>query len=293
MSNLAAALVTVGDYEPARELARDALGLLQHYDNPQLLLFARANLAEALLGVGEADEALAAVDAMLDAAGAVPQRAAQNHYCAVAAEAYALHSQYAKAERCVAVARTIHDECMGGFNEVYFRWATATLAAARDSDDAAIDALLQAVAVADRNKHLPTLCKAHEQLARRYATLGRFEAAYRHQQQFIAAQTQRLANRASAKYYLLKISTKLRHATNELERAERQRQESEALTGSSNGLKRPALQQKVHESKSCRHGSEVEAMHDPLTQLFNRPTWTRCAGLIATPRAGARRWRWR
>jgi diguanylate cyclase (GGDEF)-like protein len=269
MSNLAAALVTVGDYDPARELAQDALGLLQHYNNPQLLLFARANLAESLLGLGERDDALAAVDAMLDAADAVPRRAAQNHYCAIAAETYALHSHFAEAERCVAVAKAIHDEYMGGYNEVHFRWATAALAAARDSDDTAIDALLQAVAVADRVKHLPTLCKAHERLAQRYAILGRFEAAYRHQQQFISAQTQRLASRASAKYYLLKIQHELRHATNELDRAERQRQESDALNRQLERLN-AELQQKVHEVEELQARLAVEAMHDPLTQLFNR-----------------------
>ena len=66
----------------------------------------------------------------------------------------------------------------------------AALAAARESDDAAIDALLQAVAVADRIKHLPTLCKAHERLAQRCALLGRFEAATP-SAAFIVAQTHR------------------------------------------------------------------------------------------------------
>src|SRR5262249_26460213 len=154
--------------------------------NPQLLLFARANLAEALLELSERDEALAAVDAMLDAADAVPKRAAQNHYCAIAAETDALHSHFPQAERCAALAQAVQDRYMGGYNEVHYRWAAAALASAREPDDAAIDALLQAVAVADRVKHLPTLCKAHERLAQRYAALGRFEAAYRHQQQFIA-----------------------------------------------------------------------------------------------------------
>src|SRR4051812_31801393 len=269
MSNLAAALVAVGDHEPARELAQDALGLLEHYNNPQLLLFARANLAESLLGMGQADAALAAVDAMLDAADAVPKRAAQNHYCAVAAETYALHSHYSEAERCVAVAKAIHDEYMGGYNEVHYRWAAAALASARDVDDAAIDALLQAVAVADRIKHLPTLCKAHERLAQRYALVGRFEAAYRHQQQFIAAQTQRLGSRASAKYYLLKIQHELRHATSELDRTERQRQETIALNRQLERLN-GELQQKVAEVEELQARLAVEAMHDPLTQLFNR-----------------------
>ena len=53
MSNLATALVAVGDYEPARELACDALGLLAHFDNPQAELSARTNLAESLLALGD------------------------------------------------------------------------------------------------------------------------------------------------------------------------------------------------------------------------------------------------
>ena len=38
MSNLSAALVTVGDYQPARELAEAALAELAHFDNPQLVM---------------------------------------------------------------------------------------------------------------------------------------------------------------------------------------------------------------------------------------------------------------
>ena len=48
MSNLAAALITVGDYPPARELAEAALAELENHNNGQLVLFARSNLAEAL-----------------------------------------------------------------------------------------------------------------------------------------------------------------------------------------------------------------------------------------------------
>ena len=53
MSNLAAALITVGDYPPARELAEAALAELENHNNGQLVLFARSNLAEALSGLGE------------------------------------------------------------------------------------------------------------------------------------------------------------------------------------------------------------------------------------------------
>ena len=284
MSNLAAALVTVGDYKPARELAQDALGLLQHYNNPQLPLFARANLAESLLGIGERDEALAAVDAMLDAADAVPRRAAQNHYCAIAAETYALHSHFAEAERASLSPRPSTTNT-GGWRSS-FSLATAARAAARDADG------LQSTRCCKPSPwptdQAPTLCKAHERLAQRYAMLGRFEAAYRHQQQFIAAQTQR-PRAAPAQYYLLKIQHELRHATNELDRAERQRQERRL----NRQLERlnTELQQKVHEVEELQARLAVEAMHDPLTQLFNRRYLdAMLPGSSPTPRA-VRRWR--
>src|SRR5438105_4616071 len=65
LSNLAAVLVTLGDYEPARDLAQEALALTPRFNNPQLVLFARSNLAEALHGVGDRDGALKIVEAML------------------------------------------------------------------------------------------------------------------------------------------------------------------------------------------------------------------------------------
>src|SRR5262249_9096286 len=151
-------------------------------------------------------------DAMFDAANVVPRRAAQNHYCAVAAEAYAMHGRFDDAERSAAMAEDVYRDYPGGFNEVYFRWARAALAAARGSDDAAIGALAEAVAAAERAQHLPTLCKAYDRLAHRYAALGRYRDAFEYQQRFANALSKRLGNRAGVKYYLLKVEHELRHA---------------------------------------------------------------------------------
>jgi len=74
MSNLAAALVTVGDYAPACELAAGALAELVHAENPQLVLFARSNYAEALVGSGDDAGALAIVERMLAEAPGPPRR---------------------------------------------------------------------------------------------------------------------------------------------------------------------------------------------------------------------------
>ena len=118
MSNLAAALVTVGDYAPARELAQDALGMLPRYDNPQLWLFVRSNLAEAQLGTGDAAGALETVDAMLGDPSNPPRSAAQGHYLAVAAEVYAMHGRLADAERCGREAAMIQAPYPAGSNAV-------------------------------------------------------------------------------------------------------------------------------------------------------------------------------
>lgn len=229
MSNLAAALVAVGDYEPARELARDALGLLEHFDNANLRVLARGNLAEALLGLGERDAALDAVDAMLADTATTPLRATQNHDCATAAETYALHGRHADAERCVETARAILDEYPGGYNEAHFRWAAAALADARDDDKTALAALDAAIIAGEQLNHLPTLCKSYERAAERCASLGRFEEAFLHGRRLVDAQARQLSNRASARYYLVQVQHELAHAAAERERAERQRHESDAI----------------------------------------------------------------
>jgi tetratricopeptide (TPR) repeat protein len=100
MSNLAAALVTVGDFAPARELASEALAMLPQYNNATVELYTRSNLAEAQLGLGDGGGALATVEAMMGDPSLPPRRAAQNHYLAVAAEAYAAQGRSADAARC-------------------------------------------------------------------------------------------------------------------------------------------------------------------------------------------------
>ncbi len=270
MSNLAAALVTVGDFEPARELARDALELLPRYNNPQLMLFARSNLAEALLGVGERDAALAIVDTIFPGDEPPSARAAQAHYCAIGAETYAQAGRLDDAQRCVDTARAIHAEYPGGFNDVHWRWANAALAAARDVDgDAALAALEAAADAAKAAHHLPTLCKAHALAAQRHAARGRFEQAYAHQQQLLDAQTERLSSRASARYYLLKVQHELTHARVDRDRAERQRQESDSLNRELERLNRELIT-RMREIEQLQAQLATEAVHDPLTQLFNR-----------------------
>jgi diguanylate cyclase (GGDEF)-like protein len=269
MSNLAATLVTVGDYAPARELAQDALGMLPRYDNAQLWLFVRSNLAEAQLGTGDHAGALATIDAMLGGPGGMPRSAAQSHYLAVSTEVLAMHGRLADAERCVREAASIYANYPGGHNEVHASWSAAALADARDDADEAVAALERAIAVAERMHHVPTLCKAHAAAAKRYASLGRWEDAYRHQCRLTDVTHERLASRASAKYYLLRAEHELKHAREARDRAERERQESLALNRQLERLNRE-LERKVREVEELQGRLAAEAVHDPLTQLFNR-----------------------
>ena len=269
MSNLAASLVTVGDYLPARELAQDALGMLPRYDNPQLWLFVRSNLAEAQLGTGEAAAALETIDAMLGDPANPPRSAAQSHYLAVAAEVYALHDRLGDAERCVREAEAIQMHYPGGFNAVYASWAAASLADARSDDDLALAALDHAIATAERLHHVPTLCKAYAAAARRLSRLGRFEEAYRRQARLTEVSVERMTHRAGAKYYLLKVEHELKHAREARDRAERERLESVAINRQLERLNRE-LERKVQEVEELQGRLAAEAVHDPLTQLFNR-----------------------
>ena len=187
ISNLAAALVTVGDYIPARELASEALALLPAYNNPQVLLYARSNLAEAMLGMGDIAGAMAMVDLMLGDLKDAPRRSAQNHYCAIGAELYARCGRIEDAQKCIATAGEIYADYPGGFNEVHYRWSVAVLADVHDDGDVALTLLESAVDAATRLKHLSTLCKAHRRIADRYAARGQYEDAYRHQAKLLAS----------------------------------------------------------------------------------------------------------
>ncbi|MGC1817214.1 MAG: GGDEF domain-containing protein [Casimicrobiaceae bacterium] len=269
MSNLAAALVTVGDYAPARELADAALVDLEQYDNPQVVMFARSNLAEALVGVGDDARALETVDRMLSGAPATIRRAAQNHYLAIAAEIYARHGRIADAAQCAGTAREIHADFPGGFNEVHSLWADAVVADAQGPADAAIAALEAAATAARQRNFLPVECKAWDRLAQRHAERANFEAAYACMRELLRAQTQRMSHRASAKYYLLRVEHELSHARDERDRALAQRTEAERTNRELERLNSD-LQHKMIQIEALQAQLQVEAVHDPLTQLFNR-----------------------
>lgn len=268
LSNLAAALVTVGDYAPARELAQEALGLLQRYRNPQVLLYARSNLAEALAGTGDWDSALATVDAMLGEVG-TGRVAPQNHYCSIGAEVYARHGRVDDARRCAEIANEIHRGSAGPYTEVYARWADACLAMAAAAPEAALAALVLAAEAAARRKHLPVMCKAWDALSQRYAALGRFEEAWHAQRRLLDAHQQRLLNRASARYYLLRVEHELSSAREERDRESSLRHESEALNRQLAEVN-AELSRKMREVEELQSRLALEAVHDPLTGLFNR-----------------------
>lgn len=269
MSNLAAALVTVADYAPAVELATNALTELTRFNNSQLILFARSNLAEAQIGLSALAAATSTVDAMLADLAASPRRAAQNNYMSTATEVYALAGRHEAAAQCLATAQAIFNEYPGGFNEVNARWAEAVLADAVGPPEHAIAALEAATAAAARANHLPVLCKAHARLADRYAERGEFERAYDQMRRLFAAQTRRLSHRASAKYYLLKTEHELLHVREERDRALHQQLDTERLNQELATLNLE-LSLKVSEIEALQQRLAEEAVHDPLTQLFNR-----------------------
>jgi len=269
MSNLAATLMTVGDYAPARELAEAALAELAHYNNPLLVLFARSTLAEALVGVGDEARALEVTKQMLADAPPELRLAAQNHYMGIAAEVLARNGRVDEAARCAAAARAIYADFPGGFNEVHACWADAVVADARGDGKRALALLQIAAEAAERHRYLPDECKAFTRLAERHAEAGDFQSAYADSRKLLAAQTERLSHRASAKYYLLRVEHELEHARAERDRALAQRQETERMNAELERLNAD-LQHKMIQVEALQAQLAVEAVHDPLTQLFNR-----------------------
>ena len=269
LSNLAAALVTVGDYEPARELAEAALAELANYNNAQLVLFARSNLAEALTGVGEDARALEITERMLTEAPEAPRRAAQNHYMGIACEILARHGRVDEAARCAEIARAIYADFPGGYNEVHACWADAVVADAQGDRERALSLLQVAAEAAERHRYLPGECKAWSRLAERHAEAGDFRTAYEVSRKLLAAQSERLSYRASAKYFLLRVEHELQHARAERDRALAQRHETERMNAELERLNAD-LQHKMIQVEALQAQLAVEAVHDPLTQLFNR-----------------------
>jgi diguanylate cyclase (GGDEF)-like protein len=269
MSNLAAALVTVGDFAPARELASEALALLPQYNNATVELYTRSNLAEAQLGLGDSAGALATVEAMMGDPSLPPRRAAQNHYLAVAAEAYAAQGRSADAARCARAAAEIVADYPGAFNEVHAAWADAMALAAQAGGEAATDRIEAAACIAERKGYLPVVCKANARLATLHADAGRWQAAYEHSQRLLAGERARLAHRASARYYLLRVQHELAHARDERDRALAQRHETEVLNRQLEAVNHE-LSRRMEQVEALQAQLALEATRDPLTQLFNR-----------------------
>ena len=268
LANLAAALVTLSDYAPARGLAQEAVELLDRYQNPQLLQHARANLAEAQVGMRDHAGALATVEAMLREVGGV-QDHTRNHFCCVATEVFVLHGRLGDAERMAALADQIYASAPGEFNEVYLRWAQACVAQRGADDEAAVKALEMAAEAAARHRHIVTVCKANAMLADRLAAMQRYQEAFGAQRRLFDANILRLDNRASARYYLLRVEHELSNVRAERDRALVQRQETEALNRQLEQLN-AELSRKMREIEELQARLKREAVHDPLTQLFNR-----------------------
>ena len=268
LANLAAALVTVSDYAPARDLAEEAVELLDRYDNPQLLQHARSNLAEAQLGMGDQAGALATVEAMLGEPGGA-QDATRSHFCCVATEVFVLHGRTADAQRMCAQAEAIFHSALGHYNEVYLRWAQACVARDVADDETVVAALEVAAETAARHRHIVCVCKANAALADRLAGMQRYQEAFAAQRKLYDANNFRLDNRASARYYLLRVEHELTSVRAERDRALVQRQETEALNRQLEQLN-AELSQKMREIEELQARLKREAVHDPLTQLFNR-----------------------
>lgn len=268
LSNLAAALVTVGDHAPARELAQEAVALLEGYRNPRARVYARANLAEALAGTGAWREALDTVEALFAEAAGQPAPL-QNHYCAIGAEVYAHHGRRDDARRCAQLAADIARTAQGPYNETHARWAAACAARLDEDPAALLDALHAAGEAADRARHLPIACRAYAALSDLHAAREDYASAWRAQRRLLDAMQQRMINRASARYYLLRVEHELARLREERDRELALRRESEALAGRLAEVN-AELEQRMREIEALQARLAAEAVRDPLTGLFNR-----------------------
>ena len=261
MSNLAATLVMMGEYVPARELAQDALGLLPHYDHPEVTLAAQSHLAEALLGTGDMQAALTLVAAMREDPQVLAMSSPQNQHCAVIAEVHARAGMVAIAHEAADCAVRIAADHDAGFNGVHARWAVAVVAEASGDDAAALAAFTDALDAAQAAGHLAITCKAAEHAAGHAAALLEFADAYNLQCIAHRAMERRLASRAQAREHVLRSEHEQERAQWLRDHAERQEQEA------------AAVDRQLHQMHE-----ELEAKRARLAELE--------AGLAASPSSG-------
>jgi diguanylate cyclase (GGDEF)-like protein len=268
MSNLAAALVAIGDYAAACDLARAALRNVTKQSPPPLARSVRAHLAEALAGMGNHAAAVEVVDRMFANGSDLVQEPGENRDVAMAAEIYALAGRIDDAQQCATAAARVHENHPGGVNAVNAFWAGAVVADA--TNDTAAKLKLEAAAeAAARHRELSIQCKALTRLARRLAAEGDFSAAYAAQQRLLDAQAARLSQHSSARYRQLRMEYELSNARAERDREFEKRREVEELNAELERLNAD-LQNKMIQIEALRAQLAVQALHDPLTQLFNR-----------------------
>ena len=280
MSNLAAALVTVGDYAPARELAagraRPARELQQRAARAVRALQPRRSIAAASASMHERWQL---IERMLADAPVAPRRAAQNHYmrdrCRGPRPAWSLRGR-----------RTLRrngarDPCRaypGGYNEVHCAVGRCRASPTRSDDRGRSLAVLTVAAeAAERHRYLPDAVQgvgAGSRSGMRNA--GDFEAAYDDSRKLLAARPSdcRIARAPST------TCCKFEHELAPRTRRARPRrapaaERPSALNRQLERLNTDLSAQDDREVEALQAQLAVEAVHDPLTSSSTAAISTR------------------
>jgi len=231
LTNLGTELVVVGDFEEARRVLEEASELSKGLDHPRLRLEIDAHLAECLVSLDQAGQALPFARRLMRSSEAMSAASREGNVFTSACLAFLSAGKIAEAQDALARAEelaTKHDSPDAK------TWALALkglLHARRGERGQAIARLEEALRAATPRTSLRLRALVLERLAGFLAEAGRHREAYELHRAFFAVYEERLGLATRARYY----AVQLRHEMNRL-RWERDRAREEALRDPLTGL---------------------------------------------------------
>lgn len=233
LCNLGGELVAVGDYEEALSVLTEAETLAAELNHPRLRVGIAANLVDCLVHLGRTADALSRARAIMADPEAPHISAPEGNVYTTAALAFLRNDCDNEAEAALAIAEREAAK-HGGPCHAWALYLRAQMLAKRGDADGAIARLEEARTCFEERTPLLLCGLVLESLADLKAHTGRHAEAFALQKDYFKVYDRRLGMGTKARYYAVQIRYELNRLRDERDRA------------------------------------REEALHDPLTGLYNR-----------------------
>ena len=233
LSNLGAELMAVGDYEEALDVLLEAASLVAELQHPRLQVGVIANLTDCLVHLDRAEEALPHARLIMADPESPHISSAEGNVYTTAALVFLKSGCTQEAEEALAIAER-EAANHGGPCLAWALYLRAITLAGGGDREAAIARLAQARAAFEDRTPLLLRGLVLESLSDHLAQAGRHDEAYALHKEYFRVYERRLGLGTKARYYAVQIRYELNSLRDERDRA------------------------------------REEALHDPLTGLYNR-----------------------